>query len=53
VDLDEAFGVQATLNYWEKATGRPHQADPGSLCKVDRIMLQVGCCQLSRHAAAS
>jgi hypothetical protein len=42
VDLDEAFGVQAALNYWEKASGRPQQADPDQLCKVDHIMLQVG-----------
>jgi hypothetical protein len=43
-DYDEAFGVQATLNYREQVTGVPQQADPEQLCKMDRIMMQVCVC---------
>ncbi len=41
-DFDEAFGLQATLNYQEQVTGKPQQAEPDKLCKMDRIMMQVG-----------
>lgn len=42
MDYDEAFGLQAALNYREQVTGQPQQADPEQLCKMDRIMMQVG-----------